>query len=130
MCFILVCIVYVYLYLVNHEYLYFSRYFADLTYFFLRVQLGSLQTEIRLRSQCGQSFNIIHVFKNIGFSFLPGLSLFEQCVLIIAASLATIYNALQRHYVDTRLQFHVQNRLDSMINLCSRPIFRGFEFAV
>jgi len=95
-------IVYVYLYLVNQEYLYFSRYFTDLNYFFRRTQFGSLQTAILLRSQCGQSFVIIHVLRNIGFSFLPGLSLLLQCVLIIEASLATIYNALQVTYVDTK----------------------------
>jgi hypothetical protein len=51
-----------------------------LCYDFRLVHCGSLQTEILLRSQCGQSFAIIHVFKNIGFSFLPGLSFPEQCV--------------------------------------------------
>jgi hypothetical protein len=73
----------------------FFKIFCRFDYFFRRTQLGSLQTVILFVSQCGQSFTIIHVLKNIGFSFLPGLSLLEQCVLIIAASLATIYNALR-----------------------------------
>ena len=38
----------------------------------------------------------------MGFSFLPGLSFPEQCVLIIIASLATIYNATAQDYVDKK----------------------------
>ena len=64
--------------------------------FLARLQAGSLQAVIRLRSQSGQ-FLILPKLTGINFttSFLPGLSQLSHLVAcIINVSLTYIYNAL------------------------------------
>ena len=69
-----------------------------------RLQVGSLQAEIRLRSQSGQFLNLFKlVGMNLTTSFFPGLSQLSHLIACcIYVSLTYIYNALDRKRVDKR----------------------------